>query len=327
MNKQRLVAFLFVLPCMLLAACQSIPNLSSWDRSTRDLGTAVAQGFDAAASVNADIGNRLKNVDDKDLAAYGERYSSAARDLTKSSQTYEQVFGAMADYSASLAAIAAASANSSNTVDAVSGTLNQLVSVVGATPLAGAGFELVKLFASEAIKVKAASDFSSAVRAADPVVEAVCTLLKNDLASLRKTLEFKDETIIATYSLPYDDRLEYRTALMKRRAALQKTIRNAATNESLSSVPETSEIQKVDLLLRDIDSWYVPFRQEVDQKLAARAKSEELIVQTIRAVDAWRASHASLAAAAQAKRLPEAAYLATLAIRIRELGTDIRKGK
>ena len=68
-------------------------------------------------------------------------------------------------------------------------------------------------------------------------------------------------------------------------------------------------------------------KDELNHDLAARAKSEELVIQTGRAVAAWRASHASLAAAAEERRLPESGRLAALAVRIRDLVADIKKGK
>lgn len=77
--------------------------------------------------------------------------------------------------------------------------------------------------------------------------------------------------------------------------------------------------------LREADAWYLPVQAELKQALASRARTEELIVQTGRAVEAWRASHASLAAAAQQQRRPDTARLVALTFRIRGLLDEMRK--
>jgi hypothetical protein len=314
------------LAAWLLTACQTIPDLSAWDRSTRDVGTAVIDGFYSTAGVNADLAARLRRIDDPALLDRATQYAAASKVVSDRAEDYETLFGAMADYSASLAAIAKASANSDENVEAVAGSVNQFIGALGGTPLVGAGFELGKLLASEIIKVRAARDFASAVQAADPIVGSVCDLLLKDLASAKAVLATKEEPIRTAISLPFEDRLKYRTLLEKRRTTLQTTVRNNSPDTSLSQVPEASEIQKVDVLLRDTDTWYVPLAKDIDQALITLSRTEQLIVQTSRAVGAWRASHASLAVAIQQKRAPESAKLAALAVRIRDLAAEIRKG-
>jgi len=93
------------------------------------------------------------------------------------------------------------------------------------------------------------------------------------------------------------------------------------------NVSDAPELAKVEQFLHDSDTWYVPMRNELDRSLMLRARSEELAVQASRAVEAWQASHTSLAAAVKERRLPESGRLAALAVRIRDLIADIKKEK
>src|SRR5690349_4879791 len=106
---------------LVLGGCQSIPDISDWNKATKDVSTAVVEGFEASAAVNADLAKQLDVVLAKD-AAFSDpsrRYGVVAAELKKRSEHYDQLFGAINDYSSSLAAIARAANNSSKTVDAV----------------------------------------------------------------------------------------------------------------------------------------------------------------------------------------------------------------
>lgn len=329
---------------LLLTACQSIPDISVWNKATTDVASAVTEGFHAAAGVNGSIATRLetaeRDTDDKEYEPIVNRYRAVADALNTRAEDYEQVFGAIADYSASLAAIARAADNSQQTVDAVAGSLNTLVESVGGTRLAGAGFELGKALANEVIKIKAARDFGEAVEKADPAIDALAALLDKDLEDLARTVGVtKVEAIRAAVTTPYQKNLDYRAALVQRRNELQAAIERAVrprpnspdaprppTNSTLN-VTETSELANVERYLREADSWYAPMSRELDQALEARAIAERLAVQTRRAVSAWRDSHASLAAATRERRLPESGRLAALAVRIRDLAAELKNKK
>lgn len=327
---------------MLLAGCQTIPDISPWNQATNDVTSAVTQGFQTSAGINADIARRLDKVleSNPEFSVPANRYSSVSQALSARVDNYEKLFGAISDYSASLAALAHTADNSSKTVEAVAGSLNTLVGVVSGTPLAGAGFELGKLLAGELIKIKAASDFADAVQKADVVIGQISDLLIKDLVDLQRTVGItKDEAIRAAIEDPLSKQLEYRAALEHRRSDLQTKIKIAIApkpekpdlpkppTKSLLDVADALELAKVEQYLRDSDSWYEPYKGELERALATRAKSEELVVQTRRAVEAWRASHASLATAVQERRLPESGRLAALAVRIRSLMEDIKKEK
>lgn len=316
---------------MLLAGCQTIPDISAWNQATNDVTSAVTQGFQTSASINSNIAQRLNKVAESktEFSDTAERYKKVSQALSARADNYEKLFGAISDYSSSLAALARTADNSSKTTEAVAGSLNTLVNAVGGTPLVGAGFELGKLLVSELIKVKAASDFADAIQKADVVIGQISDLLIKDLVDLQRTTGItKDEAIRAAIETPHEKQLEYRGALERRRSDLQAKIREAISQrKSLLEVSETLELAKVEQYLRDTDSWYVPYKGELDRELAAKAKSEELVVQTTRAVEAWRASHASLATAVKENRIPESGRLAALAVRIRSLMEDIKKEK
>ena len=326
----------------MVAGCQTIPDISSWSQSTKDVTSAVTEGFQSAAGVNGDIARRLDTVLDTkpEFSDPAKRYANVAQALGGRANDYEKLFGAITDYSAALAAIARARANSQETVDAVAGSLNQLVAAVGGTSLTGAGFELGKTLANEVIKIKAARDFGDAVRKADPVIGQISELLIADLADLQRTVGVKKDAVIReVVKEAHEKKLDYRAALESRRDELQAVIAHAvapkrATPEApllpttpLLNVNESPELAKVEQYLRDTETWYTPMKEELDHALAVRAQSEELVIQTGRAVAAWRASHASLAAAAEERRLPESGRLAALAVRIRDLVVDIKRGK
>ena len=327
---------------MMLAGCQTIPDISSWSQSTKDVTSAVTEGFQTASRVNGDIARRLDTILETkpEFSDTAKRYASVSQALEGRADAYEKLFGAITDYSTSLAAIARARANSQQTVDAVAGSLNQLVAAVGGTSLTGAGFELGKTLANEVIKIKAARDFGDAVRKADPVIGQISDLLIADLTDLQRTVGVtKDEAIRAAVEEPRQKQVEYRAALERRRDELQSVIAHAvapkrATPEardppttSLLNVNESAELAKVEQYLRDTETWYTPMKHELEGALAVRAQSEELVIQTGRAVAAWRASHASLAAAADERRMPESGRLAALAVRIRDLVADIKRGE
>ncbi len=320
---------------MLLAGCQTIPDISTWNQATKDVTSAVTQSFQASAGINGDIALRLeKRLDSKpEFSETAKRYSAVSKALNTRTEDYEKLFGAISDYSASLAAIARASDNSSKTVESVAGSVSALVESLGGTPLVGAGFELGKLLAGELIKIKAASDFADAVQKADAVIGQISDLLLKDLLDLQRTVsETKDEAIVAAVNAPLETQLGYRKALELRRSYLQATVKAAIApgpqTRPLSDAGNApSELTVVEQHLRDSDSWYRPYREELDRALAARAKSEQLVAQTRRALEAWRASHASLATAVKERRLPESGRLAALAVRIRSLMEDLKKEK
>lgn len=187
------------------AGCQSIPDLSAWDQATREVSGAVTEGFHASAGINAGMARRLERIaeDQPDLGPHAKGYRSAATALEARAVEYEKLFAALTDYSASLAAIARANANSSKTVDGVASSLNGLLQVVGSMPLAGASLELGKLLASEAIQVKAASDFADAVGKADPAIGRIAELVVRDLGDLRKTVALKDEPLREAITSPW----------------------------------------------------------------------------------------------------------------------------
>lgn len=324
---------------LLMAGCQSIPDVSDWSKATRDVSTAVTEGFQASASINGDIAKRLDGTLESNpaFADPARRYGSVARELARRADDYEKLFGAINDYSASLAAIARASQNSTGTVDAVAGSVNSLVSAFGAVPLAGPAFELGKLLAGELIKIKAASDFGDAVKAADPLIGKVAELAIADLKDLERTVSVtKDEAIRAALEEPNRRQLAYRSALERRRSDLQAAITviaprpatpgaAAPPTTSLLDVAQAPELARVEQYLREADAWYVPWKTGLDKALASRAKAEALAVQTRRAVEAWRSSHESLATAVREQRPPETGRLVALAIRIRGLVDEIKK--
>lgn len=313
-----------------LGACQSIPDVSAWNRATQDLSGAVTGGFQAAAGVHADIGHRLQGLPGFEDPA--QRYARAAAALDQRSADYEILFGAIADYAGALAALSQASDSSAKTVDAVAGAANQLIGALGATALAGAGFELGKALASEVIQIKAARDFGSAVERADPVVGRITDLLVADLADLGKTMgETKPAAVQEAIELPHAKRLEFRNALERRRAVLQASVRTVllpagdGAGRSLADAVDASELRQVEQLLRDTDAWYLPLQAELQQAQRQRASTLALAQQAGRAVLAWRSSHASLAAAVRERRLPETGRLVALAQRIRALGDSLKK--
>jgi hypothetical protein len=320
--------------CGLLAGCQTIPDMSTWDQSTRDVTSAVTKAFQTAASVNGDIARHLSNAGPAFQDA-AKRYAQVTQTLNDRVNDYEKLFGAIADYSASLAAIARTAETSRQKVESVAGSVNQLVTSLGGTSLAGPAFELIKTASDEGIKFKAAHDFADAVRDADPVVGQVSALLINDLSDLQKTVgATKDEAIYAAIVQPREKALDYRQALARRQSELQAKIvaglspkdPNQATR-SLLQIEDAAELAKVEQYLRETDNWYGPLMAEIDGALAARAKCEELVIQTGRAVAAWRDSHASLYRAVKERRLPESGRLAALAVQISDLAADLKKEK
>ena len=317
------------------AGCQSIPDISDWNKATKDVTAAVSEGFQTSASINADISRRLGKVAEINpaFADPARRYAEVQKVLTTRADDYEKVFGAIADYSSALAAIARAADDRSKTVDAVAGSVQSLFSALGGGPLAGPAFELVKDLGAELILIKAARSFGDAVGKADPTIGKISDVVTKDLADLKKTVgSTKDEAIRAAIEEPYSKPLEYRVALERRRTVLQAAVRNtvgptAQTTGSLLNAADAPELAKVEQYLRETDAWYSPMKSELDKALAAKAKSEELITQTDRAVRAWRESHASLSRAVSEQRPPDSGRLAALAIRIRALVDDLKKEK
>ena len=308
-----------------LGACQTIPDVSAWNQATRDVSGAVTDGFQAAAGVNADIGRRLQGLQGFEDPA--QRYANAAAALDQRAGDYETLFGAIADYAGALAALSQASENSAKTVDAVAGAANQLVGALGGTALVGAGFELGKALAGEVIKIKAARDFAEAVERADPVVARIAVLLVADLADLGKTVgETKPAAVQEAIELPHAKRLEFRAALERRRVVLQASVRAVlGPGRSLADAVDASELRQVEQLMRETDAWYGPLQAELQLALRQRAATLALTQQAGRAVQAWRSSHASLAAAVRERRVPESGRLAALALRIRTLSDGLKK--
>jgi hypothetical protein len=317
-----------------LSACQTMPDVSGWSRAAQALSGAVVGGFEVAAALHQDIGQRLDAL--PNFRPEAQRYLLAAAALARRGDDHGRLFGAMADYSTSLAAVSRASAGSAQTVDAVAGSLNQLLGAVGAAGLAGAGFELGKALAGEAIKIQAARDFAEAVERADPVVARVADLLADDLADLARTLgEAKVEAIRIAYERPEVDRLDYRRGLAARLAALQAEVLAQVQPDALPNAPRRTgplpdkgaadELARVERLLLASNDWYKPLQAAIAKAQKTRADSAVMVAQAGKAVLAWKASHASLAAAVRDKRLPDTAHLVATVTRLRELVAAVKK--
>lgn len=327
---------LTILAGVSVAACQSIPDVTPWTKATTDLSDAVTQGFHAAAAVNGQLATRIDPAQsgNEEFKTSAASYKAIATTLSDRADDYEKLFGAIADYAGSLDAIAKAADSSHETVDAIAGSVDNLVSAVGGTSLSGPANELVKGLSSELIKIKAAHDFGEAVSQADPVISKVADLLTDDLKDLASTVaDAKDAVIRTALNEPLKKQLAYYDALIDRRndvyvkvadGVIQRRPNAPATSRSLLDVKEADELPKLDQSLIDAERWHAPYRAELGRALVARTLAEQLIDATLRAVEAWKSAHGSLASAVKERRIPESRRLAAIAVRIHDLVIDIR---
>jgi len=313
----------------MFAACQSIPDVSPWSDSTRQIADAVVGGFRTSARVNGEIARRAAPEFSKNQA-FGEasrRYERVAIELLRRADDYEIVFGAIVDYSTSLRAISGAANDSATTADGVANALNALVGSLGATALAGPAFDLLKELGGEVLKIKAARDFQSAVETADPSIGRLADIVKADLDELTKTIgQTKDEALRIAFYEPREHEIEFYRRLEQRRKTIQDAVRQAMNSDgsvSVINIADAPELARLDQYLAAADVWYRPLTAELNTAVEARAATEALAIQTRKAIGVWRESHAYLSKAISEHRAPSAARLSSIAAKLREVIADI----
>ncbi len=321
-----------------LLGCQSIPDISSWTQATKSVTSSATTAFQSAKDVNDGIATRLSSTTKPELRSIADRYEVAAKYIGERGAMYEQLFSAISDYSESLELIAKASDNSQKSVDAVAGAVGQFVQTAGIAfaPISAPIGDAIKVLANEVIKIKAAQDFGSAVQKADPIIGQISGYLVQDLESLKKTVgSTKEISILEAYESRYAKELEFRRALERRRVDLQSAIRSgvtvisvggSTTSAPISTVQSASdELLVVEQHLQATDTWYKSLQNEISIALLKVKKTNDLIDESIKLVKVWKDSHESLAIGIKARRAPDSARLAALAVKIQKIVNDIEK--
>ena len=298
---------------LLLSGCQT-PDLKPFADASATLVSGINQGGDMAIAPLASQAVMVNGV----LVAPGAPEHPASKLIALWAER-RAAANAILAYSQSLADINDAATNRKATATSVVDAVRHLAAAVpGVNVSSNAAGDLVVFVLSAGIEVKAWRDMASAVKSADPAVQAIAGVLKQDFAALSAELEsvtLNQLTSSTTPALREVDRL-YEPVREKQRA--QRIL--LATD--LSNLSVSTELLRLDSLRAGLEPDLVALRAEKSRLEDTRTAGKNFYAAAGGAIDAWAAAHHDLVESFEEHRGPNLRLLAT---RAQELNTVIKE--
>jgi hypothetical protein len=175
----------------------------------------------------------------------------------------------------------------------------------------------------EAAKRLAADSMTKAVKAADAAVAEIAKALAADLVAAEEVVAQARGQVKRALKDRFDDGLDFRGAVLRRRAQVQKDYA-AAASDAAKDARTLGELSATNALLAATEPW----AGKLDADLAAvdaRFDAElVLIARTRSLIAAWAQAHSALGPALESGRRLDVRRLVELAVDLREM---VRKGE
>jgi len=305
-----LVGFAFAL---LLAGCQT-PDLKPFADASGALVSGINQGGDMAIAPLAGQAVMINGV----LVEPGAPDHPAAK-LGALWTERRAAADALLAYSESLAAISDAAANRKANASTLVDSVRHLAAAVpGVNVSSNAAGDLVVFVLGAGIEVKAWHDMDAAVNSADPAIQAIAGVLKQDFAALAAELESVSLNQLMTATTPALREVERLYAPVREK---QKAQRLLLAND-LSNVSAAAELLRLDSLRAGLEPDLTALQAEKRRLEDTRAAGRDFYAAAGGAIDAWAAAHHDLVSSFEEHRGPN---LKLLAARAQELNALVKE--
>jgi len=297
----------------LLTGCQ-LPDAGPFVDGTAQLRSAVAAG---GAAVEQELRHQLDATESAD-------------ELKKNWEARNKAMTAVMRYAQSLAAIVAAGNEGAASAGKVADAVKNLAAAADiAIPATSEAVELAsdigKFLYEQIARVRAAKQLAKALDQAQPAIERIAHLMRQDLADLDVIAQAVGSLeALETIGDEQNDVASHRKSLLK---ALRVPSANPAEDGSTAStIPASSwdDYARLTALLADVDVRYHAYQKQ-QAAIEARLNAIRAVIDGCgRALDEWAAAHAELASAARAKRAASARALIESAVELRDLVKRMR---
>lgn len=296
----------------MVAGCQT-PDLKPFAAASATIVASINRGGDQAI---APLAGQAAMVNGS-LVATGSPEHPANKLQTLWTER-RKAADAILVYSESLAAINDAAANRKGNATALIDSVRQLASAIpGVNVSSNAAGDLVIFAVSAGVEVKSWHDMSSAVKSADPAIQLLAGMLRQDLVAL--SAEFESEMLnqLMTSTVPALREVERLHGPLREKQRAQRVI----VARDPSDATAGAELMRIDGLIAGLQPDLNALRAEQAQLKQILATGKNFYAAVGRAIDAWAAAHHDLVRVFEENRGPN---LVLLAARAQELDTLIQ---
>lgn len=290
-----------LLGILLNSGCR-LPDVGPFVEGTAQLKGAVAAG---GAAVEQEL--RFTFSDTAQADALHVNWEARNKAMT-----------ALLRYAQSLDAIVAAgnagAESAGKVADSVKGLAEAAgIAIPGSAAAVAIATDTVKFLYGQIATVRAAGQLAAALEEAQPAIERVAQLMRNDLADLAVVTQAADAVQIVNLAAEYN-----------KLSSDRKSILQAMKNLNPAVVADRDEYAALTGLLAALKPRYDTYQQELKAVEDRRKSALAVIDATGRALDEWAAAHADLASAVRHKRLASAQSLVSAAVELRDLVKRMR---
>lgn len=304
--------------CLVVLAGCTTPDLTPF----ADAGKAVSTGVNTAGDLAIKPLTHMALWDSKsNKYVEPDDPSHPAKKLQESWELRRRAMDAVLVYSASLAEISQASARRKQNAAELVDSVKQLASAVpGITAVPTAAGDLVVTVASAGIEVKAWHDMGKAVRAADPAIQLVATMLKKDFAGLSKLFQDQRKADLLHVVLDLRPVENVYGKLLEQRENLRKAVAKDPCDLS-----KGGDLARLDTLMAGVEQDRNRRLSEKAQIQASLADGQAVFAAADAALDAWASAHKGLVKSLEQNRAPNLALLVARAEELKAIVDRIRK--
>jgi hypothetical protein len=304
------------LVCILALAGCSTPDLKPFADASRAASTGVNAGGDLAIQPLT----RMTLWDGTTFVPPSDP-NHASKEILKSWEIRRKAMDAVLVYSASLVAINEASARRKANATELVDSVKQLAGAVpGIDVVTNAAGDLTVTTIATTVEVKAYRDMRKAVEAADPAIQEIAKVLKQDFVELSNLFEspLLNESIQVSGSLR-PVKMVYEK-LQDRREQQRKAVAEDPCNPTLGN-----ELARLDALSAAVEQDLNRFRTEKARIEESLADGKAVFAATIATIDAWASAHTDLVKSLEQNRAPNLVLLVARAEELKEIVDRVRQ--
>lgn len=308
MDRWRFIPLLFgtALALSALAGCATLPDVAPFTGATGDLRAAVVSG-------GAVVDTELRMLPGG--AGVADRFALEW-------QARVRALDAVAEYSASLAAIVDAGnhgkQSASNLADAIKGlaqTAGVAVPAAGAVPIV---VDAATIIYGQIAVVRGAHSLEEALDASQPVIAQIGTVIAKDLRDARDIWVSAGTEVRARIRTEQQVGFAFREDLVAARDRLY-----ARSFENLGT-EQRRRLAEIDGQIAATDRWYVPMTAELQRADKRIQAGTRLLSAAVDAATAWAKAHEQLIVAVKTRHPVTAHSVALAAVEIRDLARRIQ---
>ncbi|MBI5503654.1 MAG: hypothetical protein HY899_02560 [Deltaproteobacteria bacterium] len=309
MDRSRFLPRLFGVALVLsvIGGCATLPDVGPFTGATGDLRTAVVS---SGAVVDTELRMMSGAAGRADLFAL--QWQNRVRALD-----------AVAEYSASLAAIVDAGNHGKESATKLADAIKGLAQTAGiAVPAAGAVpivVDAATMIYGQIAVVRGAHSLEEALDASQPAIAQIGTVIAKDLRDARDIWLSAGAEVRAKIQTDQQIGLAFREELIAARDRLY-----AKSFEDLTA-EQRRQLAEVDGQIAATDRWYVPMTTELQRADERFQAGTRLLATGADAVTTWARAHEQLIDAVKTRRPVTAQSVALAAVQVRDLARRIQE--